>query len=122
MALSTDSKERKGLPIYSGVLKYFPDALAYIAKISKFGNDKHNPGMPLHWSRGKSDDHHDCAARHLVESGSLDKDGLRHSGMLAWRSLAILQIELEREQDELEESKIQHNNLVTETEVDDYPF
>ena len=95
MSLPTDAKERKGVPLYSGVLKYFPDALAYVAKVSKYGNDQHNPGQPLHWSRGKSDDHHDCASRHLVESGTIDSDGLRHSGKLAWRTLAILQLELE---------------------------
>ncbi len=94
--LPSDAKERKGVPIYSGVLKYFPDAIAYIAKVSKFGNDQHNFGQPLHWSREKSGDHHDCAARHLLESGTVDaSDGLLHSGKLAWRSLAILQLELE---------------------------
>ena|ERR1700744_5720880 len=95
MSLPSDAKERKDVPIYSGVMKYFPDAIAYVAKVSKGGNDQHNKGMPLHWSREKSGDHHDCAARHLLESGSVDSDGLLHSGKLAWRSLAILQLELE---------------------------
>ncbi len=96
MALPVDSKARKGIPIVSGVLDYFPDALAYIAKVSKAGNDKHNPGEPLNWSRGKSGDHADCIGRHLLERGTLDPDdGLRHSGKLAWRALALLQLELE---------------------------
>lgn len=98
MALPTDATERKNTPIYSGVLKYFPDAIAYVAKVSKAGNDQHNPGQPLHWSRGKSQDHHDCISRHLIEAGTTDPvDGLRHSGKLAWRALAALQIELEAE-------------------------
>lgn len=95
MGLPTAASERKDVPIYSGVLKYFPDAIAYIAKISKAGNDQHNPGQPLHWSREKSGDHHDCVSRHLLESGTVDSDGLRHSGKLAWRALALLQLELE---------------------------
>lgn len=96
MSLPTDSKARKAIPICSGVLDYFPDAIAYVAQVSKAGNDKHNPGMPLHWSRGKSDDHADCAARHLIERGTIDPDdNLRHSGKLAWRALALLQLELE---------------------------
>lgn len=94
--LPTNSQERKDTPIYSGVLRYFPRALAYIAKVSKTGNDKHNPGQPLHWSKGKSNDHGDCVARHLLEAGTIDPDdNLRHSGKLAWRALALLEIELE---------------------------
>ena len=93
--LPTDPKERKRIPLYSGVFKYFPDALAEIAKVSQVGNDQHNPGQALHWSRGKSDDHHDTLLRHLVESGTIDSDGMRHSAKMAWRALAILQLEIE---------------------------
>jgi hypothetical protein len=94
--LPTGSRERKDTPIYSGVMAYFPRAMAYIAKVSKAGNDKHNPGQPLHWSKDKSNDHADCVARHLIEHGSIDpEDGLRHSGKLAWRALALLETELE---------------------------
>lgn len=95
-ALPTDSQARKDTPIYSGVLRYFPRALAYIAKVSKAGNDKHNPGQPLHWSKGKSNDHADCLARHLIEAGTIDPDdNLRHSGKAAWRAMALLETELE---------------------------
>lgn len=52
---------------------------------------------PLHWSRGKSDDHQDTLLRHLLDSGTVDEDGHRHSTKAAWRALAILQLELERE-------------------------
>jgi hypothetical protein len=97
-ALPTDSAERKNIPLTTGVLDYFPAALAYVARISQQGNDKHNPGQPLHHARGKSMDHADCIGRHLVERGTIDKDGLRHSGNLAWRALALLQEELEREE------------------------
>ncbi len=94
--LPTGSQERKDTPIYSGVMAYFPRALAYIAKVSKAGNDKHNPGQPLHWSKDKSNDHADCVGRHLIEHGTVDPDdGFRHSGKLAWRALALLETELE---------------------------
>lgn len=93
--LSTDSAERKNTPICSGVIDYFPRALAYVSTISKAGNDKHNPGEPLHWSKHKSTDHADCIARHLVERDNYDENGQRHSGMLAWRALALLEMELE---------------------------
>jgi hypothetical protein len=86
---------RKDVPLVSGVLDYFPDALAAVAGVSKVGNDQHNPGEPLHWARGKSTDEADCILRHLVDRGTLDIDGLRHSAKLAWRALALLQKEIE---------------------------
>jgi hypothetical protein len=95
--MTTDSATRKRIPITSGVLDYFPNAIAAVAECSFVGNEKHNPGEPLHWSRGKSDDHADCIGRHLLERGTLDNDGIRHSAHLAWRALAMLQIELEED-------------------------
>lgn len=97
MTLPTDPKERKGIPLASGVLDYFPDALAAVAALSKAGNDQHNPGQPLHWSRGKSTDHADTILRHLMERGTLDTDGIRHSAKAAWRALALLQVEIEEQ-------------------------
>ena len=93
--LPENSAQRKTIPVTEGVLKYFPLAIAYIALVSKVGNDKHNPGEPLHWSRGKSDDHSDCIGRHLLDLGTYDSAGLLHDGMLAWRALANLQIAIE---------------------------
>jgi hypothetical protein len=95
MTLPSDAKKRKEYPIVTGVLDYFPDAIAYVAHVSKVGNDQHNPGEPLHWAREKSTDHADCIGRHLVQRGSYDTDSVRHSGKVAWRALALLQEELE---------------------------
>lgn len=90
--LPTDSQERKRIPLFSGVMNYFPLALAAVARVSKRGNDKHNPGQPLHWSRGKSNDHADCIARHLIDLETLNADGeYEDAECLAWRALAILQ-------------------------------
>lgn len=91
------SADRKNFPITTGVIDYFPDALPEVAKISFSGNLKHNPGQPLHWARGKSMDHADCIARHLIERGGFDPEGNRHSAQLVWRALALLQEELEAE-------------------------
>jgi hypothetical protein len=96
--LTADSKERKGLPVTTGCFHYFPLAIAEIARLSKHGNDKHNPGQPLHWSRDKSNDHLDCVGRHLLEVGTVDDDGFLHDTMLAWRALANLQVVLEARQ------------------------
>lgn len=98
MSLPTDPKARKATPVFSGVLRYFPDAIAEVARCSQVGNDQHNPGQPLHWDRAKSKDQHDCLVRHLMEAGTKDADGIRHSAKVAWRALAALQLEIEAEQ------------------------
>lgn len=103
MTLPTDSKERKEYPLLRGCLRYFPAALAGVAKVSKEGNDKHNPGEELHHARGKSTDHADCIVRHLMDVQDLlaikdrgDAEGpteaiLREASQLAWRALAYSQ-------------------------------
>lgn len=89
------AQRRKACPVFSGVLKYFPDALKAVATCSKVGNDQHNAGQPLHWDRSKSGDELDALARHLIQAGEVDNDGIRHSAKVAWRALANLQKELE---------------------------
>lgn len=95
MTLPIDAAERKALPLFSGVLAYFPAALAEVARLSAKGNDQHNPGAALHWDRAKSGDEADALVRHLLEHGTIDTDGVRHSAKVAWRALALLQKELE---------------------------
>jgi len=101
--LPTDSAERKNYPLLSGCMKYFPAALAGVSNISKAGNDKHNPGQPLHHARGKSADHGDCIIRHLVDTEDLlasyerDQTGtpaqiLTEANQMAWRALAYTQM------------------------------
>lgn len=90
-----DPKERKKVPVASGCLDYFTSALIEVSKVSFVGNEQHNPGEPLHWARGKSMDQDDTIIRHFMERGQIDSDGIRHSAKLAWRALALLQLELE---------------------------
>lgn len=104
LTLPTESSERKNYPLLSGCLNYFPAALAGVARISKIGNDKHNPGQQLHHNRSKSTDHGDCILRHLVDLQSLlvaiDRDQgsveiIRQirdeASSVAWRALALSQ-------------------------------
>lgn len=93
-ALNGDAAARKAAPMFEGLVAYFPNALAYVSHVSKKGNDQHNPGLPMQWSFDKSTDERDCLIRHLAEAGTLDTDGLRHSGKVAWRALANLEREL----------------------------
>lgn len=95
-AMPTEAAARKDIPLGTGVLDYFPDALAAVAHVSFIGNLQHNPGQPLHWSRGKSGDHWDSLLRHGFDRGKIDAvDGCLHSAKLAWRALALLQEEIE---------------------------
>jgi hypothetical protein len=96
--LPTDAKARKGIPLATGFLDYFPRAAAAVAEVSRVGNDQHNPGEPLHWSKEKSYDHANTILRHLVERGTIDSDGRRHSAKVAWRAMAMLEIELQAEE------------------------
>lgn len=87
--LPTSAKERKSIPMASGVLDYFPNALVGVAECSLAGNEQHQPGEPLHWARGKSSDHADALMRHLIDREELDKDGIPHVVKVAWRALAL---------------------------------
>jgi hypothetical protein len=111
LTLGTDSAARKDTPVYSGFLAYFPAAIAGAARHSKRGNDKHNPGEPLHHARGKSTDHEDCVARHLLDISDIeatikrDKESVQHfpydqelvstlldeADALVWRAAALSQ-------------------------------
>lgn len=99
-------EERKALPLASGVLDYFPDALLAVAEVSRVGNEQHHPGEPLHWDKSKSTDEADALLRHLLDRGTRDTDGMRHSAKVAWRALALLQRELDREAELAENEKL----------------
>jgi hypothetical protein len=94
------AQERKNTPIYSGVIKYFPDVFAEICKASLAGNKQHLEGKPLHWDRTKSKDQLDAAMRHLIDHARgelIDDDGVYHLAKSCWRLMAQLQILLENE-------------------------
>lgn len=97
VAPPSEAADRKAHPLATGCLDYFPDALLAVAHVSKLGNDQHNPGEPLHWAKHKSRDEADALLRHLLQRGTLDSDGVRHSAKVAWRALALLQREIEEE-------------------------
>ena len=85
--------QRKATPVFSGVLKYFPNALKEVAKCSKAGNDQHHPDKPLHWDMDKSKDEYDALTRHLIDHtiNPIDDDGMLHLTKVAWRALAGLE-------------------------------
>ena len=100
MTLTSNVQERKQTPIYSGVVSYFPDALAAVARVSWVGNEQHNPGQPMHWAREKSTDQMDAAMRHVFDYASgepRDTDGEFHLAKAIWRLSAQLQLDIEHE-------------------------
>lgn len=101
LSLPTVDSERKKLPLWTGVVLYFPDALLAISEVSRMGNEQHSPGEPLHWAREKSTDQMNTAARHMLDHSKgvvKDTDGGRHLAKAAWRILAELQLSIESEQ------------------------
>jgi len=86
MALPKGTTERKQIPMYRGLFKFFPDALAAVARHSFFGSQQHHPDQDVSWDRSKSADELDAMLRHV-----LDEDW----EAVAWRALANLQKKLE---------------------------
>ena len=86
--------KRKAQPVFSGVLRYFPNAIKYVSEVSLAGNKQHHADKPLHWDMSKSTDEADALMRHLIDSGTMDDDGILHTGKVAWRALALLEREL----------------------------
>ena len=108
---------RKDYPITTGCIHYFPDALKAVARCSKIGNDQHNPGEPLYWAKGKSNDHLDCLGRHLAEAGTYDvDDGIMHDVKVAWRALANLQTLIENGVEVFNEAHMREKSLDELTE------
>jgi Domain of unknown function (DUF5664) len=127
-----DYEGRKAVPVFEGVLMYFPKAIAAVAEVSEAGNKQHNPGQPLHWARGKSMDQFNTALRHMMDhrmgGGRIketeptgeavftnngwviqhrDTDGSRHLAKAAWRILAALELAIEAEEEELKKAPTQ---------------
>ena len=89
--MPSDDKERKNIPIYSGFVQYFPNAITAIAKRSKRCNEQHNPGEPLHWAIDKSTEELDSLCRHMVNGVDQNIDD---AVAVAWRAMANLERKL----------------------------
>jgi len=87
--MEKNKQKRKEIPLYSGLIKYFPDALC---------------------DREKSKDDLDALMRHLMENGMYDIDGVRHTAKIAWRALAHLQKEIEGDKFHSEQWRVEQYN------------
>ena len=76
--LPKDSDERKKWPA--------------VARQSYMGNEKHcDAEEAMHWEFDKSNDHHDCLMRHLLEEDY---------AAVVWRALAILETQIQNQNNE----------------------
>jgi hypothetical protein len=97
--MSTDSATRKRMPVATGCFAYFPDGLLLVSYVSRVGNDKHRPGLPLAWDKSLSGDEKDAEARHMLDAfrgvppdpGLEELGDLGHLASKAWRALGDLQ-------------------------------
>lgn len=67
ITLPTAPAARKAIPVATGFIDYFPDAIAAVAELSRIGNEQHNPGKPLFWDRSKSQDEADALIAELAK-------------------------------------------------------
>ena len=107
-ALPTESAARKTYPLYRGLFKFFPKALAAVAHHSQVGGAQHGHDE-LYWDRNKSTDDPDALLRHVLEG---DWAGA------AWRALACLERDLEGNLSEKDALKSDKNTTVADQKSD----
>jgi hypothetical protein len=90
---------RKEYPVFTGLLQYFPNACLEVAHVSLVANEQHNKGEEMHWDKSKSIGKGDEIVRHLMDTETFDKDGLRHRAKSAWRALELLEREILKEKE-----------------------
>ena len=93
----TESQERLKYPVFSGVLMYFADAIAELAKHSLDSFKQHNPVVgPIWWDPSKSVGTLDQLIRHLIDAqvafnaGDFKK-AKKESAAVHWRAAELHQ-------------------------------
>jgi hypothetical protein len=103
LTMPETAEERKKIPLATGLIDYFPDALIAVADISYIGNVQHNledDTGTVRWDRSKSKDESDAAMRHFFCREDKDSDGRYHAAKACWRMLAFLQKKIETDRAE----------------------
>lgn len=92
-----DDDKRDNYPLFDVLFGYFPAAMCELARWSKVGNEQHNPGEDLHWSREKSTDHRNKIMRHLMDYDQRESNGFYEAVPMLWRCAALVQELLEKD-------------------------
>lgn len=116
--LPTNDAERKNLPIFHMIARYFPKALREVTRVCVANNVRYNPDRKpadINWARGKSKDQLGSLFRHMLE---YEVDGLVFEELppevkaacgpgfervyvlaeAAWRALAALELCIEAQE------------------------
>ena len=96
--IGSNSEQRKRVPIYTGFIKYFPDAIIEVTKQSTRGMLQHDTPT---WNKDISKDELDALMRHMIEEDW---------AAVAWRAMANLQRKCDEENKK--EDKQQHLDLL----------
>ena len=83
--IGSNSEQRKRVPIYTGFIKYFPDAIIEVTKQSTRGMLQHDTPT---WNKDISKDELDALMRHMIEEDW---------AAVAWRAMANLQRQCDEE-------------------------
>jgi hypothetical protein len=103
VSLPAADAERKALPIFTFLTEYFPDAIIELVQVCVSGNIQYNKDRApsdIVWDRSKSTDQLNTAFRHMWDhklGKPKDSDGRYHMAKAAWRSLAELQLQIEKD-------------------------
>ncbi len=101
MGLPTDYDERKALPVFTFLTKYFPLAFLEVVRVAVAGDKQHlnnSAAGEIRWAREKSTDQLNTALRHIMDYGmgeAIDTDGRAHLAKAIWRLSAQLQLDEE---------------------------
>lgn len=93
------AQKRAKPPIYQGLLAYFPRALREVAKVSRFGSEKHDTPMSEKGFLGDNyptEGYVDAVGRHILDraiEGEINEadGGQYHLAQVAWDALAALE-------------------------------
>lgn len=111
-----DDKQRKMIPVFKMMTRYFPKAFREITKVCVANNVRYNPDREpadINWTRGKSPDQLGSALHHMMESAVDGKvfesvppevaakvgfDKVYVLAEAAWRVCAALELAIETEE------------------------
>lgn len=86
--------DSKKIPVVRGFLEYFPNAIAAVAEVSKFGATKYDWGNWRHVDNGV-ERYTEALGRHFIAENEIDPEsGLAHAAHTAWNAMARLELML----------------------------
>jgi len=95
-----DKKHDEGKPMVGLMMDDFSLALMEVAKVSTFGIEKYKERGSWKKVQDASNRYEDALCRHSLQKGRDNESGLLHKAHRAWNALAVLELELMKNQEE----------------------